>query len=624
MDEKSINNFHPYTGRLSKNDNNYFNVFKAKKSVFSGISFKPKRKSVMMPKLKKNNVYFPKNFVNQATLEDIEYFIFCIKYANMMLRKKYNCSKIVKNQLNKKEEILSVYDVHQIEYLIIKTKSRINCRLKEILIYNKRNEYLLNYFKQKESKKILRYLLYFIYDKDKITNAKRATEKIDKDKIKLKFENLIPLLDKKYKQINKINEETQIKDSFFEKTYTNIDNLDNKYKFVFNLSPFDIRNSIPSLHPNDLKILKYLKEYLRKKLCQKYFEQKYYYGNIIGNYDTNKINKSSKEEIKSKSKAINESFSKYIFKKKKYSSNNHNINRRIKNEVDIYDVEKLIKAFEGKIERIKTKQTKQIINKKDSSEKIIFSEKVKKKISFNISNINNNDKSTDKNYISQNSTTLSLRNRGNINKSFKLKKNRYFLINKISKKINSKKIFNMHYKKLYNTSIKNSENSFSFIKEEKKEKNMFQLKNSFLRKFLFNNAENNSQSRIIESYKKLRINDLNKPKKINYKFLKLKDFLKDAKATQYNQSKKPVKVFRSAKSFEYLNDLCVFVKSKNENIWEKGEDISTQIKCKELNQRLLMKLKMMNSKSLSNLKKCDSFRKMINYGDIYYNDFTLN
>ena len=90
------------------------------------------------------------------------------------------------------------------------------------------------------------------------------------------------------------------------------------------------------------------------------FKKKYYYKNIYGNYDTNKFNKSSKEDNTNKSgTSVNKSLSQYFFKKKN-NSLSHN-NKRIKKDTDIYDFEKLIKGFERKDNNYKKKS---IINKK--------------------------------------------------------------------------------------------------------------------------------------------------------------------------------------------------------------------------------------------------------------------
>ena len=83
----------------------------------------------------------------------------------------------------------------------------------------------------------------------------------------------------------------------------------------------------------------------------------------------------------------------YSGKKNNTININHDNIRRIQNDIDTCDVEKLIKIIMKRGQKSK---------KKD----LIKSQKIKVKFHFNSSN-NNVDKSYEKNQISQNSTTLS-------------------------------------------------------------------------------------------------------------------------------------------------------------------------------------------------------------------------
>jgi hypothetical protein len=559
--------------------------------------------------------------IDYTKIQAFNYFIFCKKYSNQMLRNKYNCSNKVRLKLlNDKEEIISKYDSYQIEYLMEKRKSRVYCKLKELLVLSQKNEYLSNIYNPKESKIILRYLLFLVYDKDKMTFNEKRTEKINKDKIKSNFEKIVPSLKKRYFSVEFNNEEYNVEIKNNEKQFLNKNN-----RFIFNYSPLNIYNSVPNLYPNEPRILKVLKEYLTKKLYQKlYSKGLYYYKNISENYDTTKLNKSTKEDKNSRSKTIvNKSFSKYILKKKNNSINNHNENKRIKNDIDIFDIEKLIKGFKGKD---KKNLKNSIINKKRYFDRVILSQKIKKKLFFNASGNNNNKNvSKEKNHLSQNSTTLTIRNRES-NKSNKLKKGN--LVNKgiIYKNNFSKENNNMYSKKLIqNSSEYNSESSVSFRRANKKN-NQIQFKNNYLRKILFNNCENNSESLISESFKKKPKNILNEstkffyPKNLSFKFITLKDFLKFDNETNYSLSKKASKILNPAKSFEFHNDIYIFSQKINENIWERGEDISAQIKAEEIKDSVFKKLKMLNNKNRNSFKKCNTFRKFVNYGDVYFND----
>ena len=608
MKERSKNSFHFNTIRTAKFKNKYFNNINksSKKPIFQ---IKDKRISVYEKKKKLDLSSLSKSSINNSNNREFEYLHFYKLYANKILKNKYNCSKIIKSQIYRKYEIISIYNINQINYLIKKKKSRIYCRLKEISIFYKKEEYLINVFKQRESKIILKYLLFFVYDKDKMTFDERITQKTKKDKIESNYEKIIPSINKRYMLMQ------NNKDSFIGDNNKNKQKLYKKYKFVTDLSPYDIRNSIPNLYPININILKDIKEYLRKKLYQKLFKKKYYYKNIYGNYDTNKFNKSSKEDKTSKSRTIvNKSFSKYFFKKKNNIFSNHNNDKRIKNDADIYDVEKLIKSIKGKDNKYKKKS---LLNKK-----VIFDEMTssqpKKKLIFNYINNNNRDKSTEKNRLSQDSTTLTLRKRGN-NKSVNLKTKSLFRRDKSSKNKYPKKEVNIFYKKLFRNSSKNYLGNSISLKNEVNKKNVrYTVDNIHLRKILVNNNKSNNESILSESFKKF----VNNEKDLKCKYMKLKDFLKYDDETKYSFTKKSVKIFKPTKSFEYHNELYIFAKNNNENIWENGEDLSAQIKAKEIKEAVMYKLNKMNNKNVNRLKKSYSLKKMIYCGDIY-NDISV-
>ena len=626
MRERTKHSFHFSAIRSNNLKSKFFNnnLKKNLKKSYNPVSaIKERRKSVEINKSEHKHII--SNFTSSKpakknlNVENYEYLLFGIKYAYQMLRKKYNCSHIAK--LYRKEEVRSIYDMNQIQYLIEKRKSRIFSRLKEILIINNNNEYLLNDYKTKESKIILKYLLFFVYDKDKFTINERISEKTNKDKLKSLFERKILINNKRYMQYNNKNEEKEeSRHSFYESKKRNKQNIIKNYKFIYDISPLDIKNSIPNLYPNETRILIDIKQFSKKKLYQKLIHQKYYYKDISANYETNKYNKSSKDDKNSKSKIINKSFSKYFFRKKNNPVSNHNNDRRIKNDVDIFDLEKLIKIIDRKDKKLKENNT--AFNNKTNFEKTIFAQKMNKKVIFNYSSIINNEKSIDKNQISQNSTTLSLLNRDNM-KSSNFKKRSVIAPNKLSKKIHSPKFVNMHYKKLFhNSSEKNLENSISIIQEKGKKYDQLPVKNNYLRKMLFNN-ESKNENQMTRSFNKFGNNETNLQNlKCNY--ISLRDFLKFDNETKYSYTKKSVKILKPAKSFEYKNEFYIFTKKQNENVWEKGADVSSQIQGEDIKKRVLTKLKLLNRKSLNSMRKKYTLRKMANFGDVYYKDFSIS
>ena len=592
--KQSINNFRFKSLKNSELNSKYLNIIKKirKKSIISVLPSKEKGKSFIInnsKNIKKLNILrLTSQQSNTSKKQKDKYISYFFKYSQQILRKKYNCSQIVKNKLYKKEEVINLYDSYQIGYLIQKIKSRIFCKLKELSFLYNSQEYLMDIYNPKESKIILKYLLFFVYDKIKlIYNEKEIGKKINKNKIKSNFEKINPFLKKGTMLLNKLN-----------------------YKLIFNISPFDINNFIPNLYPNDIKIIKILKEYIKKNLYQKYFRNDYYYKNMKKNSKEN--NNNSKSQT-----IINKPLSKYFFEKKNNAINNQKENKRIENDSDIFDVEKLIKEF-----KIKNKQIikNQFLNKKNKFNKKIFSQKIKKKLLYNYSDINNRDTSYEKNSLSQNSITSLI----NFKENKKDSKFGYIFKNKLTKHILQNN--NINYKKSLNSSDNNNlESSISFENRFIKKT----LKNSYLRKkIIFNNKDENSESQILENFKysiiKNTKNNNNNSKERKFKFINLRDILKMEDKTKNNSSKRPVKLINTLRSFNYQNELPIFRKRRNENIWEKGEDLSAQIKAEEVKEKVYKKMKAMNNKTINNLKKCYTFRKMVDYGEIYFSKYSFN
>ena len=215
--------------KVSKLKGRHFNTFKkiVKKNDVSLLSSKEKRNSVVVyksdnKKVVNNNYYRIEkpqiiNYKNKESYNLILYH----NIAHKLLRRKYNCTKRINNKLTlyKREEV-SIYDLHQIQYLIENKKSRIFCKLKEFLILADKKEYLMNIYEPKESKILLRHLLFLVYDKDRMTYNKKMSEKINKEKIKLNLERINPILHKRYilikNKYNYIENKEKSNDLFFD------------------------------------------------------------------------------------------------------------------------------------------------------------------------------------------------------------------------------------------------------------------------------------------------------------------------------------------------------------------------------------------------------------------------
>jgi len=330
----------------------------------------------------------------------------------------------------------------------------------------------------------------------------------------------------------------------------------------------------------------YLKAYLKKKLSQKLYQNKFYCKSVSDGMDsTIRFNKSTKDNKNSKSKIVNISFSKIIFKKKNNTINyNHDNFRRIQNDIDTCDVEKLIKIIMKRGQKSK---------KKD----LVKSHKLKVKFHFNSSN-NNVDKSYEKNQISQNSTTLSAIHReGNLS-------HRTNLIN--------------HSPLNYITKLKNNfvRSKLSFDKLNLKKNNINNNDTKINQNSFQNNAENsfpiNSFDKSFDQYNT----------KFNHfrKIITLKEFFKLYKNKNNFFIDNKMKLYKPKKAVEYQNDIHIFTKNINRNVWEKGEDILCQRKANDFKEKVLNKLKLLKSKRLNRHNKCYTFRKLVKFGDIYYKD----
>lgn len=582
--------FHYSSIKDKKYKNRFFNTNKNSESL---SAIKIKRNSQITRKIdnKNKNDLFSLSKSNKVySMKEYDYLMPYKKTAYNLLKRKYNCSYIVYTniKLNKKTEVRSVYDSNLIQNLLENKKTKLYCKIKEDLIYTNLTENFYHNYTQIEAKNFLKYLLFCIYDKDRMTYNKNLSEKNDKDKLKLLSEKIIRKLYDAYistmnNNINKTKKKEESKES--NKQNKHKKHQSHKYPFIFDLSPFDVHNSIPNLFPSGENVMYYLKAYLKKKLSQKLYQNKFYCKNVSDGMDsTIRFNKSTKDNKNSKSKTVNISFSKIVFRKKNNTINiNHDNIRRIQNDIDTCDVEKLIKIIMKRGQKSK---------KKD----LIKSQKIKVKFHFNSSN-NKVDKSYEKNQISQNSTTLSAINReGNLSYRTNLINNSPLnYVTRLKNFVRSKLFFNRLNLKKYN--INNS--------EIKLNQNSFQ--NNVDNSFPINNFDKNDDQYNFK-YNHFR------------KILTLKEFFKLSKNKNSNFIEDKMKLYKPKKAVEYQNDIYIFTKNINRNVWEKGEDIICQRKANDFKEKVLNKLKLLQSKRLNRHNKCYTFRKLVKYGDIYYKD----
>ena len=593
---RAKNSLHYPVIKDTKYKNKFFNINKNNESASPS---KKRRNSQITLKIdnKKNNSLFTLSKASKVySMKAFNYLFPYKKAAYNLLKKKYNCSykSCVNIKLNK-FEVISIYNTFLIQNLIENKKSKLFCQIKDVSIYSNNNENLYHNYTQSDAKIFLKYLLFCVYDKDRMTYNKNLSEKIDRDKIKSVSENIIQLLHKIYisttENFNKSNKKEESKKSNKKNIHKNLSI--HKYPFIFELSPFEVHNSIPNLLPAGTEMLHTLKEYIKKKLNQKLYQNKFYCKNVSEGMDsTIRFNKSTKDNKSNKSKTINNvSFSKIIFRKKNNTINYHHDDvRRIQNDIDTYDVERLIKNIIKRGQKLKKKDT-------------IKSQKIKIKFHFNSSN-NNVEKSYEKNQISQNSTTLSAMNReGHLSHRTNMINNsplnyvteiKNFFKNKLlANKLNLKK------NNINNTNIKSNQ--------------------SFLQNIVENPLYKNSLDKKSEQYHKKAIFIRNSIYNFR-KILSLKEFLKLNNCLNNSFIQSDIKIYKPKKAVEYQNGMYIFTKKINMNVWEKGGEINTQTKTKDITEKVLNKLKLIKSKRANRLNKCYTFRKLVKYGDIYYQD----
>lgn len=657
--------------------------------------FHLKKETVKLKSLnsvKKALTFFPK-IESNFKKDEIEFLIPFEKIANQKLKDQYNYKYKERFYFMKKEEIPTQYDYNQLTFLIEKRRCRIFSQLNELFFLNNIQEFLRDIYNYKQSKIILKYLLYFIYDKDLITYIEKPDNEKHKKYIKSNFDKLSFTLKEKKEVKTIFGDNREIINKYIkndESILYELEKINNnifisydfskvKYLYIYNIPASKIYNCIPNIFPNGFKILNILKDFLNIKKSQKLFNNKIYSFKNCQNNDSNMSNENNCLDPSNKKKKF-KNYGKYLFDNSSllssreinnnlyendysihYHSNNNT--RREKNDMEINDVEKIIKNISGE----KHKKLLEFSEKYNKPNLKLFKKSlyIKKYMPFsqsNNNNVNNFSQTNEKLQISENSTTLSNRNKittkngktkiqnEKINDSQNSFSKKIFLgkeknLNdsfKSEKKINIKKAL------LNFSSSKNEEKRYS-IKNIKLNKNILipnenkksiyykkiDIKKNDILKIRKNIEKNNKKS--ISSYKiKQEKKDLfketnkfspvkNHHKIIKHKLTKLKELLKikinlnDSKAN----NKEEIKYYNSYyKGFEYLPEIF-FLKNKNQNIWESGEDISEQKKCDNYTKHIMNNLQKSILKNKKSLNNSSTFRQIIKCGNIYENNYSI-
>ena len=628
---------------------------------------------------------------------EIEFLIPFQKMINQKLKDKYNYKYKEIFHFMKKEEIPTQYDYNQLTYLIEKKRSRIFSQLNELFFLNNIQEFLKDIYNRKQSIIILKYLLFFIYDKDIMTYIDKDNEK-QKKYIKSNFERFIEILKAKNEARTIIGNNKEIINKYIkfdESIFFNFEKINNnifisydfskvKYLYIYNVPVSRIYNCIPNIFPNGLKITNILKDFLNKRKTQKLLNNKIYFFKKNSMNDSNKSKEKYSLNSQNKKKSIkNNNNTKFIFdmssylsseeKKNYFNGNNYSMHyhsnsntRREKNDEDIIDIEKIINNLSGN-------KYKDLLYFNEEYNKT--NSKIFKKPSYSKNyrvfppKNNNVNKFTHKNekiLLSENSTSLSNKykvekkdnNIGFIKEKINIspysfsrkiffKKDNYLKDNFKSKKdinikknliLSSKRYENKKYSSLKKIQFKQnillspikSQNNIKYKKLDIKRKYIKEIKKK-IDNYNKSNKELDSSNKIIKEnkyiFKKTNEFLLNKKyhKIIKNKYTKLKDFLKiklDKKYSKIN-SKNEIKNYNSfSKGFEFIPEIF-FLKNKNINVWESGEDITAQKQCEDFTKHIMNNIKKNILRNKKTLKNSSTFKQIIKYGNIYENNFSI-
>ena len=254
--------------------------------------FHAKKKTVKLKSINsvKTTIYFLQKIESNFNKDEIEFLIPFEKIANQKLKDQYNYKYKERFYFMKKEEIPTQYDYNQLTFLIEKRRCRIFSQLNELFFLNNIQEFLKDIYNYKQSKIILKYLLYFIYDKDIITYIEKPDNEKHKKYIKSNFDKLSSTLKEKKEVRTILGDNREIINKYIkndESILYELEKINNnifisydfskvKYLYIYNIPALKIYNCIPNIFPNGFKIINILKDFLNIKKSQKLFNNKIY------------------------------------------------------------------------------------------------------------------------------------------------------------------------------------------------------------------------------------------------------------------------------------------------------------------------------------------------------------
>ena len=641
---------------LIKKDN--INISKSFLPITKSIRKKRKKeKSLRINNVNKLNEFFTFDEKNdkdnlQKKIQSISKNIiykYGTPYMEHLYKEKFFVSPFMKNQKP------TFYNYYQTTYILDKKKSCIYSNYKDHKLFLDNQEFFFKYFTKRESKIYLSYLFYFIYAKDHFVQSNKLyCLKKDRNHIKEEFNEIIInnifgaqkiISAQNYDKIPNIYKTAKnIDQRFFDKKeikklsrviipkyYLNIKPIiyNINYLYVKDLPSNKIPNTIPNYIPNDTGICSVIKNHVLKDKYSIYvinYKEFAFLGKKEEKGSSSNLNKSKDNIIlnsfistSSKNEVISSERNKAnisSFQSIQHNHNIHNVNKRVKNDTDIADVENLAKQI------VHNEFKKEDINKllninediDNKNEKDIFLSTLKKpfignrssnKISSNNNKVNRNDnkiitfnenksneKEEDKRIditkaINEKIKILRMKNE-EIRKKYPLEK----YINHKKKKKDNVLNFYLNYDDEYN-----KENNKKFLRDKIKQKNI--LTYYFPDRFL--NAKKYKEFLINSPFLKTlqKINkfiSVSKPKtNNNIKTLNNTHYLNNRKGNSFSPN---TKVYSFKETYKFMIGMN---KTENRNNFKKNIFNKTNV--------FYQQFKTLNyaTKNRSNFKKSGAF-----------------
>ena len=371
INEETLN-FININRKATYRNNNINQILKSLviKSEINKIKKLSKRNSFYKRKVGTKHFYLIRKQINQRLKNKYK-----SPYMDYLIEKGYY-------EHYKKSDYPKYYNYYMIGYLMNNKRCQLTLRYYDNIYFYNLQEYLIRFFGNNEIFIIMSYLLYFVYDKDINTVVINKKKILSNREIQNMYDNLIK---SNYNFLGKMEIFDDIAVYYRNANNPNISklllNLENvkpiigeeiHYLYAKDVPTILFPNSFPNFFPLVGVILNYIKKYINK---QKFLKLKTNNNekdiNDINSFKRKKTNNNDNIKIEnnilmnlslslSKDKNINDKSS-----ESEEDTNLHNSKRRLKVDIDIYDVEtlvdKLLNGYYGN--NLKNKNNKKSNNK---------------------------------------------------------------------------------------------------------------------------------------------------------------------------------------------------------------------------------------------------------------------